>query len=77
MLDEILSIFSDGKAKAVCIFGAGMYGIELYYDFIARGIRIRCFIDNDISKKGYLVDDTYCFLSDDLTVSCCFPLLPF
>ena len=48
------------KDSKIYIFGAGQRGMELYYFFRINGYSVSGFIDNDIKKKGELIDDILC-----------------
>jgi glycosyltransferase involved in cell wall biosynthesis len=47
--------------KPLVIFGAGQYGCRLKYELNARGIYPLCFIDNDESKDGQLIQGIPCY----------------
>lgn len=66
MVNEIFSKFCSGQVCDIYIFGAGMYGRDIYYELVIRGVKIKCFLDNDKNKKGYITDDTYCVLPEDI-----------
>ena len=50
----------------ICIFGVGQRGIGLYYFLKKNNIDVFCFCDNDKKKRGYVLDDVYCYLLDEL-----------
>lgn len=57
---------SDYQAKEIAIFGAGQYGIRLYYEMKSRMIDIDYFIDNDTNKVGKLIDGANCVSLEQL-----------
>jgi len=60
LFDTYIKNISRGKANRVCIFGAGEYGIRLYYELRSRLIPVAYFSDNNAEKWGYLFDNMYC-----------------
>lgn len=52
--------------NCVCIYGAGKFGIDIYYQLKRRGIQADLFADKDKHKWGYLLDGIYCVPSEDL-----------
>lgn len=44
----------------ICIYCLGAYGIRTYLGLRDHGIRVKCFGDIDIKKKGYALDDIQC-----------------
>lgn len=63
---EYLTNLSNGKAKKICIFGAGEWGIRLYYELRNRLINVDYFCDNNPEKYGYLIDNRECISFDRL-----------
>ncbi len=65
-LKENLIGYSDGRAKKLCIFCAGDYGLNLYQDLSCRLIRPDCFSDNNPQKWGYVMEGRYCIPPTEL-----------
>lgn len=57
MLELNIKKLEDSK---IYIFGAGQRGIELYYYLRINGYGITGFVDNDIQKRGEIVDGILC-----------------
>lgn len=53
-------------ADKICIFGVGQRGIGLYYFLKRKQIEVFCFCDNDKNKRGYVLDDVFCYLLEEL-----------
>lgn len=72
-LNEQLSKFqkyinqlSSGKAKRICIFGAGEYGIRLYQELRSKLISVHFFSDNNSEKWGYFFENLECISPEQL-----------
>lgn len=65
-LRNLIDNFSDGKAKRICIFCAGDFGIRMYYDLKDRLIPVEYFSDNDEKKWGYFLDEKKCISPKEL-----------
>lgn len=50
------------------IFGAGGYGRRLNYELNTKGKKPICFIDNDVSKKGRIIDGIECKTFSDVYI---------
>lgn len=59
-LNEYITALSAGKAKQICIFGAGEYGVRLYQELRSKLIKVDFFSDNNPAKHGYLFDNISC-----------------
>lgn len=57
---------SGGKEKKICIFGAGQWGLQTYYELSDRMINIESFCDNDKNKYGHIINDKYCVSFNEL-----------
>lgn len=66
LLREKLEKFSNGQHKKLCIFGAGEWGTELYFELDRRNIEVYCFCDNDKKKHGNIINDIKCIDIDEL-----------
>lgn len=69
MIDKRMQDFSKGKAKKVCIFGAGQRGIDLYEFLRNRLIKVDFFADNDHCKEGYFFFNMDCVHTNNLLES--------
>lgn len=61
-----LSALSDGKAKQICIFCAGNWGIRLYNELICRRVRVDFFCDNDPKKNDLVLGNIRCIPLEEL-----------
>lgn len=52
--------------QILCIYGAGKYGIEIYYKLRNRGIQINFFSDRNEKKWGYALDNVFCISLQEL-----------
>lgn len=50
----------------LCIYGAGKYGIEAYYQLKKMGIRTDVFSDRDKAKWGYALEGIFCIPPQEL-----------
>ncbi len=50
----------------ICIYGAGRYGIEIYYLLNRNKVSIDFFVDKDENKWGYILEDMYCISPEEL-----------
>lgn len=57
---------SNGKAKRICIFGAGDLGVRMYYNLKDRCISVDYFSDNDEKKWGKFIDMANCISPSEL-----------
>jgi len=57
---DFIAGLSGGKAKYICIFCAGRWGIHLYHELTGRLVRVDFFCDNDARKVGYVLENTWC-----------------
>ncbi|RED57586.1 glycosyltransferase [Cohnella lupini] len=60
LFNEQIKQFSDGKARQVCIFGAGNYGLRLLQELKDRQVQVDFFSDNDPSKWGLNFNQVEC-----------------
>lgn len=58
---NMLEKASQGKAKQICLFGAGQYGRRLMMDLKNRGVSINYFIDNAQEKDGTKIEGIPCY----------------
>lgn len=65
-MKEFLAGISNNKTKKICIFGAGYWGIKLYYELKNKLVNVDYFCDNNPTKYGYLVDNRECIPFDEL-----------
>ena len=65
-LREFLWSFSNNKAKKICIFGVGNWGITLYYELKNSLIDVECFCDNNPKKIGYVLENRECISFEEL-----------
>jgi glycosyltransferase involved in cell wall biosynthesis len=65
-LKEYLKQLSDYKAKQICIFCTGDFGLTLYKELLSRAISIDFFSDNNSQKWGYVANNTYCISPEQL-----------
>ncbi|WP_373265378.1 glycosyltransferase [Hungatella hathewayi] len=63
--EELEAIFG-GRFQKLCIFGAGVRGKEMVYDFQSRGVKVDCFADNDIDKQGKELYGVRCISPDQI-----------
>ena len=63
----IVPEYDDLRQINVMIFGAGGYGRRFNYELNARGKKPICFLDNDVSKAGTIIDGVECrYFSDEI-----------
>lgn len=59
--------FFDGE-KCVCIFGAGAFGLRLYYMVLCYGVNVSYFVDNNKAKQGKIIaGDVMCIPVETLS----------
>lgn len=63
---EYLAGLSGGKAKRICIFCAGNWGIRLYHELTSRVTHVDFFCDNDTRKHGYVLESAWCISLEEL-----------
>lgn len=61
----MLLTIPDSKKKIV-IYGLGDYGLETYFRLKERGIKISCFADRNPQKRGYVLDELYCYSYEEV-----------
>ena len=52
--------------QILCIYGAGKYGIEIYYQLKNQGIQVDFFSDRNKEKWGYALDGIFCISPQEL-----------
>ncbi|MFD0673620.1 glycosyltransferase [Cohnella sp. GCM10027633] len=57
---EKIERFSEGKARRLCIFGTGNYGLRLLQELQGRRVQVDCFSDNNPNKWGQKYDEVEC-----------------
>ena len=65
-LRELLWSFSNGKAKKICIFGTGRWGINLCHQLQNSLIDVDYFCDNASRKIGYMFENRKCISFEEL-----------
>lgn len=54
------------NVNKIAIFAAGERGAKVYYDLLKNNIKVDLFADNNESKQGYIVDDVFCYTTNEL-----------
>lgn len=57
---QSIAALSNGKAKSICIFGAGDYGRRVFFELKNRGIPVEYFIDNNSAKWDKDIEGIRC-----------------